>query len=31
MDMEESLRFVDEEMTKTFPLGVFKDWRTDGK
>jgi 2-oxoglutarate ferredoxin oxidoreductase subunit beta len=26
METDESLRFVDEQMTKTFPLGVFKDW-----
>ena len=26
MNPEESLRFIDETMTKTFPLGVFRDW-----
>lgn len=26
MSSTESLKFIDEEMTKTFPLGVFKDW-----
>ena len=26
MSPEESFTFVDEEMTKTFPLGVFRDW-----
>ncbi len=28
MEPEESLKFIDNEMTKTFPLGVFKDWET---
>ncbi len=28
MDAKESMRFIDEEMAKTFPLGVFKDWET---
>ena len=28
MEPDESLKFIDEEMTKTFPLGVFKDWET---
>ncbi len=26
MSPEESFTFIDEEMTKTFPLGVFRDW-----
>lgn len=26
MEPMESMKFIDEEMTKTFPLGVFKDW-----
>ena len=26
MEAEESLKFINEEMVKTFPLGVFKDW-----
>jgi len=26
MGVDESMRFVDAEMTKTFPLGVFRDW-----
>ena len=26
MSPQESLTFIDEEMTKTFPLGVFRDW-----
>ena len=26
MDAEESLKFINEQMTKTFPLGIFKDW-----
>jgi 2-oxoglutarate ferredoxin oxidoreductase subunit beta len=26
MTPEEAMRFVDAEMTKTFPLGVFRDW-----
>ncbi len=26
MDSVEAMKFIDEEMTKTFPLGVFKDW-----
>ena len=28
-DPHSSMKFIDEEMTKTFPLGVFKDWETD--
>lgn len=28
MDACESMRYIDEEMTRTFPLGVFKDWET---
>ncbi len=28
MESDEALRFIDEQMTKTFPLGVFKDWGT---
>ncbi len=28
-DPRESMKFIDEEMTKTFPLGVFKDWETE--
>ena len=26
MNSVESLKFIDEEMSKTFPLGIFKDW-----
>lgn len=26
MDSQECMKYIDEEMTKTFPLGVFKDW-----
>ncbi|KPJ62546.1 MAG: 2-oxoglutarate oxidoreductase [Planctomycetes bacterium DG_23] len=26
MDSVEAMKFIDEEMTKTFPLGVYKDW-----
>ena len=29
MSPEESLTFIDEEMTKTFPLGVFRNWDDD--
>jgi len=29
MSPQESLTFIDEEMTKTFPLGVFRDWDGD--
>ena len=28
MEPDESLDFIDKEMVKTFPLGVFKDWET---
>jgi len=26
MSSVESIKFIDEEMIKTFPLGTFKDW-----
>ena len=26
MDANEAMRYIDEEMTRTFPLGVVKDW-----
>jgi 2-oxoglutarate ferredoxin oxidoreductase subunit beta len=26
MTSVESIKFIDEEMTKAFPLGIFKDW-----
>ena len=26
MSPQESFAFIDEEMTKTFPLGVYRDW-----
>ena len=28
MTPNESLKFIDEEMTRTFPLGIFKDWES---
>ena len=28
MSSVESLKFIDEEMTKAFPLGIFKDWES---
>lgn len=28
MDSKEAIKFMDEEMTKTFPVGVFKDWES---
>ncbi|MBT3881527.1 MAG: 2-oxoglutarate oxidoreductase, partial [Candidatus Scalindua sp.] len=28
MSSVESIKFIDDEMTKTFPLGVFKDWES---
>jgi 2-oxoglutarate ferredoxin oxidoreductase subunit beta len=28
MSPNESLKFIDEEMTTTFPLGIFKDWES---
>jgi 2-oxoglutarate ferredoxin oxidoreductase subunit beta len=29
MDPIESMKFIDESMTRTFPLGVIKDWNSD--
>ena len=26
MNSVDSLKFIDEQMSKTFPLGIFKDW-----
>jgi 2-oxoglutarate ferredoxin oxidoreductase subunit beta len=26
MSSLDSMRFIDEEMTRTYPLGIFKDW-----